>query len=78
MEFVWTLFMFFGYGRHNRRKWRATLMRTQGTQRLKKRNSSEVKYLIFRVLLHEWIFLWLLSKENTLEQVCLEVFGLMG
>ncbi len=53
-------------------------MKTQGTQRLKKRNSSEVKYLIFHVLLHEWIFLWLLSKENTLEQVCLEVFALMG
>jgi hypothetical protein len=78
MEFVWTLFMLFGYGRHDERKWRAALMRRQGTQGLKRRSSFEAKYLVLDVLFHEWIFLWLLNRKNTLEQVCLEVFGLMG
>jgi hypothetical protein len=78
MESVWTLFMLFGYGRHDRRKWRAALMRRQGTQGLKRRSFSEAKYPVLDVLFHEWIFLWLLSRESTLEQVCLEVFGFMG
>jgi hypothetical protein len=77
MESVWTLFVLFGYGRHDKRKWRATLMRRQGTQGLKRRSFAEAKYLVLDVLFHECIFLWLLSKESTLKQVCLEVFGLM-
>jgi hypothetical protein len=36
MGFVLTLFMFFGYGRLGRRKWRRTLMKKRGTQLLKK------------------------------------------
>jgi hypothetical protein len=75
MEFVWTLFMLFGFGKHNGNKWRATLMRRQGAQGAKRRSSFEAKYLVLDVLLHKWIFLWLLSRESTLEQVCLEVFG---
>ncbi len=53
-------------------------MRRQGTQGLKRRSSFEAKYLVLDVLFHEWIFLWLLNRKNTLEQVCLEIFGLMG
>ncbi len=53
-------------------------MRRQGTQGLKRRSFSEAKYPVLDVLFHEWIFLWLLSRESTLEQVCLEVFGFMG
>ncbi len=52
-------------------------MRRQGTQGLKRRSFAEAKYLVLDVLFHECIFLWLLSKESTLKQVCLEVFGLM-
>jgi len=47
-------------------------------QRLKRKSSSEIKYLVFDVLFGEWISLWLLGKENKLEHTCLEVFGLMG
>jgi hypothetical protein len=57
MESVWIFFIFFGYARHNRGKWRATLMRRQGTQMLKKRNFSKTKYLVLDVLFCEWIFL---------------------
>jgi hypothetical protein len=49
MEFVWTLFMLFGYCRHNERKWRATLMRRQGMQGLKRRSFSKAKYLVLEV-----------------------------
>jgi len=49
MEFVWTLFMFFGYCKHDEREWRATLMRRQGTQGLKRRSLSKAKYLVLEV-----------------------------
>jgi hypothetical protein len=78
MESIRMFFMFIGYGKHNERKWRATLMRRQGTQGLKKRSSFETKYLVFDVLFHEWIFLWLIGIKNTIEQACFKVFGLMG
>jgi hypothetical protein len=54
------------------------LIRTQRTQRFLKMSSSKTKYLVFDVLFHEWIFLWLLGRESTIEQACLKVFGLMG
>jgi hypothetical protein len=78
MEFVWMFFMLFGYGRHDGRKWRATLMRRQRMQGFKKRSSFETKYLVLNVLFHEWIFLWLLGRKNTIEQAHLNFFGLMG
>jgi hypothetical protein len=52
-------------------------MKRQGMQGHKRRSCFEAKYPVLDVLFHEWIFLWLLSRESTLEQVCLEVFGLM-
>jgi hypothetical protein len=75
MESVWTLFMLFGYVKQNGKMWRATLMRRQGAQGLKRRSSFEAKYLVLDVLFHKLDFLWLLCRESTLEQVCLEVFG---
>jgi hypothetical protein len=72
------LFILFGYGGQDARKWKATLMERQGMQGLKRKSSSEIKYLVFDVLFDEWIFLWLFGRENKLEHTCLEVFGLMG
>ncbi len=74
----WTLFILFDYGEQDARKWKATLMRRQGMQALKRKSSSKIKYLGFDVLFGEWIFLWLFGKENKLEHTCLKVFGLMG
>ncbi len=61
------LFMLFGYYRHDERKWRATLMRRQGMQGLKRRSFSKAKYLVLEVFFFMSEFFSLIIGENTLK-----------